>query len=348
LRKPGRYVVVSTFPPRKDGIARYAEQIAKDRNGEREVVRIGLPGSAADRVMRVDGGLRPLRLARATRRADEIVLMWHPEFYISGRAWSRIAAYLALGLVLRARHANVVVHEPDSVVPQKCGVRRLVARVERAAQRWCWRAPARLLFHSERERGDFAKLSGRPADRQSGVVIDHGAHFRPYVQASREEARRFLRLKPDKAVFLCIGFLGRHKGFDRAVRAFASLPAGVAELHIVGSPLYDTPEVREYIHELRDLVATVPRAFLREEFLDDSGFDLWVRAADAVLVPYRSASSSGVIARARLLGTAVIASRVGGLPEQLGREDIVVESDEQLSAALEQIASSQISKPVCA
>lgn len=340
LRSPDnrRCVIVSTFPPRIDGIARYAEQFANSKAAERTVVRIGLPGSIADKVRRLDGGLRPLQMLSRTRASDEIVLMWHPEFYISGRAWSRVAAYLALGLVLRARHVNVVVHEPDSVVPQKRGVRRLAARVERAAQRWCWRAPARLLFHSERERRDFTKRSGRPADRQRGVVIDHGAHFRPYVQASREEARRFLRLDPDKAVFLCIGFLGRHKGFDRAIQAFRCLTEDTARLYIVGSPLYDSVEIAGHVEELRTLGASVPGVRLIERFLEDAEFDLWVCAADAVLAPYRSAASSGVVARARLLGTTIVASRVGGLPEQLGPDDIVIESDEELSAAVARLA----------
>jgi GT2 family glycosyltransferase/glycosyltransferase involved in cell wall biosynthesis len=334
-----RCVIVSTFPPRIDGIARYAEQLAISHAGERTVLRIGLPGSVADRVRRLDGGLRPLRILSTTHASDEIVLMWHPEFYISGGMWSRTGAYLAIGTVLRARAVSVVMHEPDRTAPDKRGpARKVASRIERVAQRWCWASPARLMFHSEHERREFVNRFPRTAEQEPVQVISHGAHFRPYTGASRNRARQMLGLKAGNRLFLCIGFLGRHKGFDRAVRAFGRLPAGVAELHIIGSPLYDTPEVRKYVGELRSLVATVPGAHLREQFLDDSEFDLWVRAANAVLVPYLSASSSGVIARARLLGTSVVASRVGGLPEQLGPKDIVVESDEQLATALERLA----------
>lgn len=333
-----RCVIVSTFPPRIDGIARYAEQVANSKATQQPVMRLGLPESFADCVRRLDGGLRPLRMLRATRTSDEIVLMWHPEFYISGPAWSRISAYLALGLVMRARRIEVIVHEPDSVVPRKQGVRKFAADIERAAQRWCWQAPSRLLFHSQQERSDFINRSGRAALMDRQVVVDHGKHFRPYAQASREAARRSLMLDPDQTTFLCIGFLGRHKGFDRAVKAFGSLPLNAARLYIVGSPLYDSVEVAEQVDQLRALCATVPGVCLIEGFVDDAKFDLWICAADAVLAPYRSAASSGVVARARLLGTTIVASRVGGLPEQLGPHDILIESDQELSAAIARLA----------
>jgi glycosyltransferase involved in cell wall biosynthesis len=184
------------------------------------------------------------------------------------------------------------------------------------------------------ERAEFAKrVAGAPAVRV-GQVIDHGAHFRPYAEASREEARRLLGLERDRGIFLCIGFLGRHKGFDRAIEAFRRLPGDSAVLYVVGSALYDSADIREHIEELRGLAASVPGVTLIERFQEDAEFDLWIRAADVLLAPYRSAASSGVVARAKLLGTLVVASRVGGIPEQLGPDGIVIESDEELFAAV--------------
>jgi glycosyltransferase involved in cell wall biosynthesis len=326
--------VVSTFPPRRDGIARYADQLASSLAQERSVVRIGLPGSDADRVVRLDGGLRPLRLLAATRQGDEILLMWHPEFYISGRAWARCVAYIALGVVLRRRDAKVFIHEPDASPSASIGVRRPVAAVEEATRRWLWACRAELVFHSKQERGTFLTRfpQGRRARRLS--VVDHGQSFRPYTDAFRQEARLRLGWQVDGTVFLCLGFLGRHKGFDRALRAFARLPEGSARLHVIGSPLYDSPEARQFVEELRELVESVPGSLLEERFVDDAEFDLAIRAADAVLVPYRSVASSGVAARARMLGTTLIATPVGALPEQLGPDDILVASDDELVEAL--------------
>jgi glycosyltransferase involved in cell wall biosynthesis len=338
-RMVSRLVVVSTFPPRRDGIARYADQLAAGHAGSRPVLRLGLSGSTADRTVRLDGALRPLRIVRETRQGDEIILMWHPEFYVSGRAWDRIAAYLALGIVLRTRSVSVVVHEPDLPIQHPSSrLRRIVSHLERTAQRWCWGAPATFVFHSDPERHNFLASFGRPLTPPRTRVVAHGTFFRPYADVSRQQARRQLGVDAGIRLFLCIGFLGRHKGFDRAIRAFAALPVGMARLFIVGSALYESPDVLAYAQELRALAAAVPGITIIERFLDDAEFDLWIRAASAVLAPYRAASSSSVIARARLLGTTVVASPVGGLLEQLSSGDIVVNNDQELAGALQRLA----------
>jgi glycosyltransferase involved in cell wall biosynthesis len=338
--KPRRTFVVSTFPPRRDGIARYADQFVEGLRGKGvEVSRVGLPGSSAERCVRPDGGLRTLVLLAGTRRKDELILMWHPELFITGRAWDRTAAYLALGVVTRLRRTTVIVHEPDAYAgsPRE-GLRAVADALEERARTWFWNSRAEVVFHSDRERDDFVTTHLGLRRRERLTVSEHGRFFRPYTSATPAEARRRLGLDHG-LLFLCVGFIGRHKGFDRAVHAFAELPRGVANLKIVGSLLYETNDVRTYVDELRQLVERVDGAGMEERFLDDDELDLWIQAADAVLAPYRSAASSGVVARARLLGTRVVATAVGGLPEQLGSGDILVTSDDELTKALSDLTS---------
>ena len=52
-------------------------------------------------------------------------------------------------------------------------------------------------------------------------VTAHGADFIRRVGLQRDEARRALGLPIDGHMFLAIGFIQPHKGFDRAIRAFA-------------------------------------------------------------------------------------------------------------------------------
>jgi hypothetical protein len=58
-----------------------------------------------------------------------------------------------------------------------------------------------------------------------------------------------------------------------------------------------------------------------------------------VVLPYRRSWSSGVLARAHRLGTPAIVSDVGGLGEQAGTDDVVVEGDEGLVNAFEVVRS---------
>jgi glycosyltransferase involved in cell wall biosynthesis len=130
-------------------------------------------------------------------------------------------------------------------------------------------------------------------------------------------ARERLDLRLDPHILLCIGFLSPHKGADEVARAVAEAANERVELHIVGEPICDYPHVLAYVAELRDLVEDIPGVTMHEGYVSDEDFDLWIRAADAVVLGYRMAASSGVAVRAHLLGTPLITTAVGGLAEQL-------------------------------
>ena len=78
----------------------------------------------------------------------------------------------------------------------------------------------------------------------------------------------------------------------------------------------------------------MPGVRLIERFVPDDEFDLWVIAADRVVLPYRRSWSSGVLARAHALGTPAIVGAAGGLADQARDGDVVVDGDEELMEAL--------------
>jgi hypothetical protein len=97
-----------------------------------------------------------------------------------------------------------------------------------------------------------------------------------------------------------------------------------------------TPENEAYARSLAEQAGGVQRTTVIDRFLPDEEFDLWVAAADWVVLPYRRSWSSGVLARAHALGTPAILSDVGGLAEQAGDRDVVVGDDDELARALKE------------
>jgi hypothetical protein len=139
-------------------------------------------------------------------------------------------------------------------------------------------------------------------------------------------------------MFLSIGFVQPHKGFDRAVRAFAGLADHGCRLEIVGSVRREDADYVSYVEDLRTLVAATPGANLREEYVSDAEFDIWIVAADALVLPYRLIWSSSVCERAALYDRPVIASRIGGLADQVGSETLLVDDDRELAVAMRSVA----------
>jgi hypothetical protein len=170
-------------------------------------------------------------------------------------------------------------------------------------------------------------------------VVEHGQAFRPRTSMTREQARTSLEIGEDEFVFLCIGFIQRHKGFDRAVRALGMLDAPNARLDIVGSTRLEEPEFLAHLSELEWLASSDERVHLHTGYVSDELFDRWLLASDVVVLPYREIWSSGVLERAALFDRPVIATRVGGLEEQAGdRRVTFVDDDAELMRAMAEAA----------
>ena len=77
----------------------------------------------------------------------------------------------------------------------------------------------------------------------------------PHLRRPGDRPRRRSACPQDEHVFLCIGFVQAHKGFDRAVRAFSGLAAQGARLDVVGSVRLDDQQTADHVDELRRLAA---------------------------------------------------------------------------------------------
>ncbi|WP_137161902.1 glycosyltransferase family 4 protein [Blastococcus sp. CCUG 61487] len=326
-----RVLMISPYPPVRDGIASYALQTVRALRREGLDVEVLSPGpSAAHHHLDLRGPRGALALAKRIRDYDRVIVQFHPDFFYPdpGDPRSRMAESLALALPFAlARRLEVVVHEID-------GRHGNPRRPDGLAARRLWRLPESIKVHTESERTAFVADFG--VDPARVQLISHGADFRPHTQLDREQARASLGIEPDAFVFLAIGFIQPSKGFDRAIRAFHGLASGGARLDVVGSVRTDDPDMRRHHADLVDLADTVEGATLHSGYVSDELFDRWIVASDVVVLPYRNIWSSGVMERAALFDRPVIATRVGGLAEQAAaRSDVrLVDDDVELRAAM--------------
>ena len=325
-----KILMVSPFPPLRDGVGKYAAQEVRALREEGHEVEVLAPvACAAHHVENFKtwyGGLAKLR--GYARRYDKVILQYQPShFHWRGEGPARIVSNFWMMVAFQTiANLTIVCHEVEYPPPNwpKWHPQKLFERL-------AWRGAKHVEFHTTHEVDEMGRKLG--VAPQSYELRDHGRYFKPAISESRAQARRRLRLPSDVPILLCIGFIQPHKGFDRALRAFRRVP-GDARLAVVGSVRSDSPGHRGYMDELRYLAASDPRVGVHERMVSDDEFDRWIVASDAVLLPYREIWSSGVLERARVLGRPVIASAVGGLREQLRPDDRAVETEEELAEAI--------------
>jgi glycosyltransferase involved in cell wall biosynthesis len=124
---------------------------------------------------------------------------------------------------------------------------------------------------------------------------------------TRHEAKQHLNIH-GRNVALFFGHVRPFKGLDIALRAWRQLRSDVVLL-VAGEAWWEGAE------EYRKLAQGLENVRLEFRFIPDSEVATWFAAADVVLVPYRTEAQSGVALTAFHFGRAVIATRVGGLPQ---------------------------------
>ncbi len=326
-----RILMVSFYPPLRDGIAAYALQQVGALRAEGHDVEVLSPGPSAAHHHLDFSGLRGIgALAKRVRAYDKVIIQFHPDlFYPHPTTPDRHAAVSAslLAMAKAARDLEIVVHEIDYRTGRRKGVDAFAARA-------FWRQVNTISLHTEAERQDFITSYGVKPERVK--VVEHGASFVKHTRADRVTARRTLGIAPEAFVFLSIGFIQPHKGFDRAVKAFEGLAEHGCELYVVGSVRVDDPGFASYLGELEGLVDGTPGTFLRTGFVSDELFDRWIVACDVVVLPYRQIWSSSVLERAMLFDKQVLVTAVGALANQVGDRPLVtlVDGDAGLKAGM--------------
>jgi len=158
--------------------------------------------------------------------------------------------------------------------------------------------------HAESDRDRLSRrVPGRPVAVLPHPVVEG-------VRADREDARRKFGIASPLVLFL--GLVRRYKGvellLDAAPRIVAETGATIA---VVGEVF---PEARSL--ERRWKGSSVRESIRwRDEYVPEEEMSLWLAACDAVVLPYRYVSGSGIAARAIAARRPMVAAAVGGLVE---------------------------------
>jgi glycosyltransferase involved in cell wall biosynthesis len=143
-------------------------------------------------------------------------------------------------------------------------------------------------------------LKPHPLYEQFGNAID------------KTEAKKKLNLPLDKKIILFFGFIRDYKGLDELIRSMGLLPADY-HLVIAGESYGSFDKYNELIKQLK----LSERISLFVRYIDDFEVPSFFSAADVCVLPYKSATQSGIVQIAYNFNMPVIATDKGGLSEMI-------------------------------
>ncbi len=130
---------------------------------------------------------------------------------------------------------------------------------------------------------------------------------------TKEQARQELRKDPEEKLLLFFGFVREYKGLRYLIQAipFIKKELDTIRLMIVGAFDSDKEEYFNLIHScgVQDCVEVI------DGYTPDNEVEKYFVACDLVILPYESATQSGIVQIAYGFEKPVIVTNVGGLPD---------------------------------
>ncbi len=138
-------------------------------------------------------------------------------------------------------------------------------------------------------------------------------HFAKKVE--KEKASNQLNLPQNKKIILFFGFIRKYKGLDILLRSMRHLSDDY--LLLVAGEIYGSFDEYQKIIDEEEIAGKVS---LHIRYINDDEVPLFFSAADVTVLPYKSATQSGIAQIAMHYELPLIVTQKGGLPEMIQHE----------------------------
>lgn len=146
-------------------------------------------------------------------------------------------------------------------------------------------------------------------------------------QLSKEKSRKILNIKDNEKVLLFFGFVREYKGLKYLIEAIPTVIEKIPDIKllVVGEFAGDKDKYLDIMQ--REKVEEYIQIY--DGYIPDQEVEKFFAASDIVVLPYISATQSGIVQIAYGFEKPVVVTNVGGLPEVVknGKTGYVVEAE---------------------
>jgi glycosyltransferase involved in cell wall biosynthesis len=306
---------LSVFYPYRGGIAQFNANLYRELekshqvkafNFKRQYPKILFPGKTQhipkdDKALFIEStpvldSINPFSYGRTARQ----ILKYNPDLLLM-RYWMPFFAPSLGWVARRLKHKGcTVVSIVDNLVPHERTF------MDKALSRWFLKQNHGCIAMSRTVRDDILSLDPKlPYLLKAHPLYDHFGAPIPSTEAKKQ-----LGLDPNRKTLLFFGFIRDYKGLDLLLDAFADL-GNTYQLVIAGESYGSFEKYGKQIRDLPDPSSV--KVFNR--YIADSEVPAIFSAADVCVLPYRTATQSGISAMAYHYEVPLIVTPAGGLAE---------------------------------
>jgi len=291
--------------------------------------------SFARKVSRVSSYYAKLIRYAATAKPKLFHILWNNRFELFDRTLLMLY-YRVLGKKIVLTVHNVNADRRDS---KDTRLNRFTLRIQ-------YRLANHIFVHTEKMKLELIREFGVPGDRVT--VIPFGINNAvPNTALTPADAKQRLGIRENEKTILFFGRITPYKGLEYLIAAFRQILARREDYRLIIAGRPDRCE--RYWGTLREKLGEdveAGRVLLRDEFIPDEETEVYFKAADALVLPYRDIYQSGVLFLGHSFGLPVLVADVGSLKDEIveGKTGFVFRPEDpaDLARAIEQYFASNL------
>lgn len=294
--------------------------------------------SATKKVLRILSYYSKLIYYAAKARPRIFHILWNNKFLYFDRSLL-IYYYRLLGkkIVLTVHNVNAAKRDKNDTA-----LNRFTLRIQ-------YRLADHMFVHTEKMKRELMEEYAVPASRISVIPLGINNSV-PSTSLTSAEARQRLGIQEGEKTILFFGRITPYKGLEYLVTAFQKIlkPSDKYRLVIAGRV---DKEFAAYWAPIRESIqgdVQSGRVLLRAEHVPDEEAEVYFKAADVLVLPYRDIYQSGIVFLGYSFGLPALVSDVGSLKEEIveGSTGCVFKPEDpaHLAATVEKYFESELYK----
>ena len=254
---------------------------------------------------------------RLNREKPDLILIqwWHPFFSFAFGTIVRLLNKDLRRKVCFLCH-NVLPHESNPL--------------QTLLTKYAFRSARLFIVHSSQDRRDLLQL-------KPDALVKQGCHptyseFASMTSSTHSDARNKLGLPQEENVLLFFGLIRQYKGLGVLIDAMTLLSGRLSCQLVIAGEFYD--DKTKYLAQI-DAAGLSESVRVVDEYIANEDVADYFLASNVVVLPYLSATQSGIVQIAFGMATPVITTDVGGLPEAVdhGKTGFIVPSNDSKALA---------------